>query len=81
MQYVLRAVNNFEMLVPFSTRDLVFSPGDEFHRNPLATALLGVHYQYQNGKGTAGNVHDGVVAIRCGKGDIIQSMDCVIYDT
>lgn len=81
MQFVLRIANDFEVLVPSSNRALAYSPGDEFHQNPLATSLLGIHYPYSNGKATAGNINTGVIAIRCGGSDIIESTDYIIFDT
>jgi hypothetical protein len=64
IKYVIEKVNSFQLLVPSSNWSFVFSSGDEFHRNPLATALLGIHYQHYGGTAAAGNSKIGIIAIR-----------------
>jgi hypothetical protein len=58
MFYLLHKVNNIDVLQPVSTTTFVskwrislivlkvYSPKDEFHKDPLVTALLGIHPPY-----------------------------------
>jgi hypothetical protein len=78
---MVEKVHDLNFLAPKSMLHFSFAPGDEYHPNPFSTALLGIHYQYGNGKSTSGNQDIGIISLRCGKEDLVRSADFVIFAT
>lgn len=64
-------IHDMDYLVTKSNYEKIFGPGDEFHPNPYATAVLGLHYLYTAGKSICYN-QDGITSIRCGATDIVD---------
>jgi len=67
-EYVLKRVNNWRKLVLVENYTKIFGPGDEYDKDPLATALLG-------------NKHIGITSIRCGPQDIVLKEDALVLNT
>lgn len=80
-QYVLQVVNNWKDLILVEIWEKTYGPGEEYHKNPLVTALLGIHYVFSAGKAIAGNSQIGICSIRCGPEDIIINSYYVIFWT
>ena len=57
----------------------VFGPGDEFHNNVFATAVLLIHYKYNNGVSITGSKLSGCASIRIGLTDEIVNDDLVYF--
>jgi alpha-galactosidase/6-phospho-beta-glucosidase family protein len=78
--YLINEVHSIDLLVIHSKTTNVWSPGDKFHKNPLALAMVGLHPNYYKGVAVSGNSTIGVVAIRCSEKEV-QSSDWVCFDT
>ena len=72
-------LNNNSNFILKTKYKYVFGPGDEFHNNVFATAVLLIHYKYNNGVSITGSKLSGCASIRIGIEDEIINDDYIYF--